>query len=59
MRSSCSAGSSSTLYSSGSTPSGEIDALGRFVKDEMEHVHKLDVPLVADVHSDADWMDLK
>ncbi len=39
--------------------SGEIDALGKLVKDEMEHVHKLDVPLVADVHSGANWKDLK
>ncbi len=40
-------------------PAAEIDALGKLVKEEMERVYKMDVPLVADVHSGANWMDLK
>ena len=40
-------------------PESEVHALSALVKREMEHVHKLDVPLVADVHSGANWRDLK
>jgi len=40
-------------------PAAEIEALGKLVKEEMERVHKMDVPLVADVHSGANWMALK
>ncbi len=40
-------------------PESEIDALSTLVKREMEHAHKLDVPLVADVHDGDNWRDLK
>ena len=38
---------------------GAVDALSDLVKREMEQVHKLDVPLVADVHDGDNWRDLK
>jgi DNA polymerase-1 len=40
-------------------PETEVDALSALVKREMEHAHKLDVPLVADVHDGVNWRDLK
>ena len=40
-------------------PEAELDYVAEMVKREMEHVHKLDVPLIADVHSGQNWRDLK
>jgi len=40
-------------------PGGELDHVSEMVKDEMEQVHKLDVPLIVDVHSGLNWRDLK
>ncbi|MEZ5392679.1 MAG: DNA polymerase [Bryobacterales bacterium] len=40
-------------------PEVELDQVAEMVKQEMERVHKLDVPLIADVHSGLNWRDLK
>ena len=40
-------------------PTSEVDQLGKLVKQEMERVHEMDVPLVADVHAGDNWKDLK
>jgi DNA polymerase-1 len=40
-------------------PEPELDQVTEMVKREMEQVHKLDVPLIADVHSGLNWRDLK
>ncbi|MCB1020071.1 MAG: DNA polymerase I [Acidobacteria bacterium] len=40
-------------------PEAELDQVADMVKQEMERVHKLDVPLIADVHSGLNWRDLK
>jgi DNA polymerase-1 len=40
-------------------PPEETEALGRMVKQEMESVHKLDVPLLVEVGSGPNWRDAK
>ncbi len=40
-------------------PEAEIEPVAELVKQEMERVHELDVPLIADVHSGPNWRDLK
>ena len=40
-------------------PPEEVQALARLVKREMEEVHPLDVPLVADVGAGPNWRDAK
>jgi DNA polymerase-1 len=40
-------------------PEAELEQVAEMVKREMERVYKLDVPLVADVHSGLNWRDLK
>jgi DNA polymerase-1 len=40
-------------------PPDEVDALGRLVKHEMEHVRELNVPLVADIGVGDNWRDAK
>ncbi len=40
-------------------PPGEVAALSRMVKHEMENVHKLAVPLVVDIGSGDNWRDAK
>ena len=40
-------------------PEDELGHVAEMVKEEMERVHKLDVPLIADVHSGLNWRDLK
>ncbi len=40
-------------------PPEEVEALSKMVKHEMESVHRLDVPLVADVGAGANWRDAK
>ena len=38
-----------------SVPAGEVEALSALVKDVMEHVVELKVPLIADVSSGQNW----
>jgi len=40
-------------------PPGESEAIARVIKREMENVHKLDVPLVADTGIGDNWRDAK
>ena len=40
-------------------PPGEVPELSRMVKQEMENVHKLDVPLVVDIGAGPNWRDAK
>ena len=40
-------------------PEAELEPVSEMVKQEMEQVHKLEVPLIADVHSGLNWRDLK
>ncbi len=40
-------------------PAEEVDEVRKLVKHEMEHVHPLDVPLVADVGVGDNWRDAK
>ncbi len=40
-------------------PPGEVGELSRMVKHEMESVHKLEVPLVADIGAGPNWRDAK
>jgi DNA polymerase-1 len=39
-------------------PAKEIDSLGKLVREEMEGVHKLAVPLVVEVGTGPNWRDL-
>jgi DNA polymerase-1 len=39
-------------------PQDEITAIAALVKKEMESVHKLKVPLVADIKAGANWRDM-
>jgi DNA polymerase-1 len=39
-------------------PTKEIDSLGKLVREEMEGVHKLAVPLVVEVGTGPNWRDL-
>jgi DNA polymerase-1 len=39
-------------------PTKEIDPLGKLVREEMEGVHKLAVPLVVEVATGPNWRDL-
>ena len=39
-------------------PEEEIAVVAKLVKREMEHVHSLDVPLVADVKAGKNWRDM-
>jgi DNA polymerase-1 len=41
------------------SPRHEVDALGEMVRDAMENVDRLAVPLVADVHWGEDWASAK
>jgi len=40
-------------------PHGELERLRPLVRDAMEHVHKLDVPLVVDLKAGPNWRDMK
>ena len=39
-------------------PAGELDALSKLVREEMEGVHKLAVPLVVEIGTGPNWRDL-
>jgi DNA polymerase-1 len=40
-------------------PHAEVDRLSALVRDAMEHVHELEVPLVVDLKSGPNWRDMK
>jgi len=40
-------------------PNGEIDKVGKFIKDTMENIYTLKVPVKAEVHSAKNWGDCK
>jgi DNA polymerase I len=40
-------------------PPDEVPELAKIVKHEMEQVHPLDVPLVADIGAGPNWRDAK
>src|SRR5262249_26238138 len=40
-------------------PGEEVEATSRAVRESMEHAHPLDVPLVAEVRTGPNWLDLR
>jgi DNA polymerase-1 len=40
-------------------PADEVEELKRYIKEEMESVYSLQVPLVVDVGAGANWRDAK
>ena len=40
-------------------PAGEKDEVEQLLKDTMEHIVELSVPLVVDIHSGINWEEVK